>query len=154
MEGQDENLVDVDVYDDGISRFPEYAWNSAPTDLLATRRQLRAAGLRPGGHGPVAQLRCRRCSYQPHAACTHLAWLYRIDLAKPKIPMTLAKEAALDRAMATRTTCPVCQVRFDYCLPLKTLGSCWPCSPEGIQTREHHDRELGRDTAGTTALAA
>ncbi|MCX5346153.1 RRQRL motif-containing zinc-binding protein [Streptomyces atratus] len=129
MVDQDQDLVDVDVYDDGAGGFPEYDWNSAPKDLLFTRRQLRAAGLSPGGHGPVAQLRCRRCSYRPLTKCTHLAWLYDVGLAKPKRTATLAQEWALDRAMAARQTCPVptCRRRYTFCLPLKTLGSCLEC---------------------------
>lgn len=39
--------------------------------------------------------------------------------------MTLAKEAALDKAMAKRQTCPgPCGWRYSPCIPLKTLGSC------------------------------
>jgi hypothetical protein len=103
-----------------------YDWGAAP-EGLATRRQLRAMGLRPGGHDPIAQLKCRRCSYRPRTECTHRAWLYSIALAKPKLPMTLAKEWALDRAMAARETCPTCRRRYTFCLPLKTLGSCLEC---------------------------
>ncbi|WP_315986133.1 RRQRL motif-containing zinc-binding protein, partial [Streptomyces sp. t39] len=55
-------------------------------------------GLRPGGQEPVARIECR--------GGKRFAWLYRIDLAKPKIPMTFAKEVALDKAMAARQTCP------------------------------------------------
>jgi hypothetical protein len=29
MDGQDEDLVDVDPYDDGTGGFPEYDWDSA-----------------------------------------------------------------------------------------------------------------------------
>lgn len=44
---------------------PEYDWGTAPTEQLATRRQLRAARLRPGGHDPVAILRCKACATRP-----------------------------------------------------------------------------------------
>ncbi|WP_331725223.1 hypothetical protein OG215_42000 (plasmid) [Streptomyces globisporus] len=37
---------------------------------LVTRRQLRDLGLRPGGHDPVAVLRCRSCAYRPGPART------------------------------------------------------------------------------------
>ncbi|MFD7941520.1 RRQRL motif-containing zinc-binding protein [Streptomyces sp. NPDC059744] len=100
-----------------------YDWQASP-EGLATRRQLRALGLRAGGHDPVAQLRCRHCLAHPARTCTRMAYLYRIDLAKPVRPMTLAKEAALDRAMARLSTCPRCRRRYDYCLPRKTIGSC------------------------------
>ncbi|MFC9282793.1 RRQRL motif-containing zinc-binding protein [Streptomyces collinus] len=106
---------------------PEYDWGTAPTGELATRRQLRAARLRPGGHEPVAVLRCRACATRPHRTCTRPAYLYRVDLAWPIRPMTLAKEAALDAAMAARSTCPVCRRRFHHCLPLRTIGSCLEC---------------------------
>ncbi|MGW4551723.1 RRQRL motif-containing zinc-binding protein [Streptomyces violaceorubidus] len=106
---------------------PEYNWGTAPFDQLATRRQLRALGLRPGGHDPVAVLRCKACATRPARTCTRPAYLYQVDLAKPVRPMTLAREAALDAAMAARTTCPVCRRRYHYILPLRTLGSCLEC---------------------------
>jgi hypothetical protein len=122
---QDQDLVDVDVYDDGTGGFPTYDWKTAPKDLLATRRQLRAMRLRPGGHDPVAQLRCKDCTGLTRV-CTRPAWLYRVDLALPIRPMTWAKEVALDRAMEARQTCPLCLRRFYGCLS-KKLGSCLEC---------------------------
>ncbi|MFF4534095.1 RRQRL motif-containing zinc-binding protein [Streptomyces sp. NPDC001407] len=116
MAGQDEDLVDVDPHDDGS--FPTYRWRQAPKGL-ATRRQLRTMGLRPGGRDPVAQMTCRNGK--------RVAYLYRVDLAVPKIPMTLAKEAALDKAMAARQTCPQCHRRYYHCLRLRTVGSCEEC---------------------------
>ncbi|MGW6684999.1 RRQRL motif-containing zinc-binding protein [[Kitasatospora] papulosa] len=120
-------VVDVDPYATGPSAIIDtFDWQASP-DGLATRRQLRALGLRPGGHDPVAQLRCRACRTKPARTCTRMAYLYRIDLALPVRPMTLAKEAALDRAMAKRSTCPKCHRRFHHCLPLRTIGSCLEC---------------------------
>ncbi|MFF9593864.1 RRQRL motif-containing zinc-binding protein [Streptomyces sp. NPDC014646] len=116
---QDENLVDVDVHDPDDGPLPVLRWKQAGYTSLATRRQLRDMGLRPGGQEPVARIECRRGQ--------RFAWLYRIDKALPKIPMTLAKEAALDKAMAARTTCPRCSRRYHYCLPLRTIGSCLEC---------------------------
>ena len=118
-------LVDVDVHDDGKPRFPEYDWTTAPKGLLATRRQLRAVRLRPGGHDPVALLRCRKCTGLTRV-CTRPAWLYSIDLALPVRPMTLAKELALDKAMAARQTCKPCGRRFFTCLSTKR-GMCLEC---------------------------
>jgi hypothetical protein len=109
-------LADVALYDDGS--FPQFVFKQAPAGY-ATRRQLRALGLRPGGQEPAGQLVWRRGA--------RFAWLYRIDLAKPKRTATLAQERALDRAMAARQTCPTCLRRFHACLPLKTLGSCVEC---------------------------
>ncbi|MGQ7754870.1 RRQRL motif-containing zinc-binding protein (plasmid) [Streptomyces sp. WC2508] len=110
------DLVDVDLYDDGP--FPEFRFRQAPQGL-ATRRQLRAMNLSPGGHEPVAQLTWR--------SGRRMAWLYRIDLAKPKRTPTLAQEQALDRAMAARQTCSECGRRYFHCLRLKTVGSCEEC---------------------------
>ncbi|WP_246213067.1 RRQRL motif-containing zinc-binding protein [Streptomyces abyssomicinicus] len=110
------DLVDVDPHDDGT--FPVFRWRQAPAGY-ATRRQLCAMGLRPGGQEPVARIECRQGR--------RFAWLYRIDLARPKRVPTLAQEAALDRAMAARTTCPRCRRRYYHCLPLRTLGSCLEC---------------------------
>lgn len=131
--------ADVDPHDDGQlpGGIPTYDWNTAPKAELATRRQLRAMGLRPGGHDPVAQLKCRHCSHKPLTECRRLAWLYRIDLAQPIRPMTLAKEIALDRAMAARQTCPRCRRRYFYCLPLKTQGMCVPCH-DGVPADPTH----------------
>jgi hypothetical protein len=108
--------VDVDPHDDGT--FPVHPWKQAPPGL-ATRRQLRAMRLRPGGQEPVARIECR--------GGKRFAWLYRIDLALPIRPMTLAKEVSLDRAMEARQRCPICSRRYFHCLPLKTLGSCLEC---------------------------
>ncbi|MFI1502635.1 RRQRL motif-containing zinc-binding protein [Streptomyces platensis] len=99
---------------------PTYPWRMAPANEgLATRRQLRALGLRIGGQPIAAQILCRNGRRN--------AYLYRIDLAKPVRPMTLGKEAALDKAMAARQTCPRCSRRYFTCLPLKTLGNCLEC---------------------------
>ncbi|MFI7246377.1 RRQRL motif-containing zinc-binding protein [Streptomyces qinglanensis] len=115
----DQDLVDVDPYDPGDGSVPVFRWKQAGHNNLATRRQLREMGLRPGGQEPVARIECRDGK--------RFAWLYRIDLAQPKRPMTLAKEAALDKAMAARQTCPFCRRRYVHCLPLRTLGSCQEC---------------------------
>jgi|GEM_PF-3107888 len=112
-------LVDVDVHDPGDGSLPVFGWRQAGYEGLATRRQLRAKGLRPGGQEPVARLECR--------GGKRFAWLYDIDKALPIRPMTLAKEVALDRAMAKRQTCPKCRRRYYHCLPLKTLGCCLEC---------------------------
>ncbi|GAA3753970.1 RRQRL motif-containing zinc-binding protein [Streptomyces tremellae] len=113
-----DQLVDVDLYALDSS-LPVYGWRQASRAYLATRRQLRAMGLRPGGQEPVARLECR--------GGTKWAWLYRIDLALPKRTPTLAQEAALDRAMAARQTCPQCMRRYFHCLPLKRYGMCLEC---------------------------
>ncbi|WEH37528.1 hypothetical protein PZB75_14625 [Streptomyces sp. AM 4-1-1] len=108
-----------------------YRWRLAP-DGYATRRQLRAMELRPGGQDVAAQLERPRRRRGPL-----VAYLYRIDQAKPVRPMTPARWAALDKAMAARRTCPNCRRDVGYCIP-PTLGMCVPC----------------HDTPGSQALAA
>ncbi|SEC16699.1 hypothetical protein SAMN05428945_2210 [Streptomyces sp. 2224.1] len=101
--------------------FPTYPWRLAP-DGLATRRQLRALGLRPGGQPVVAQIERPRRRRGPL-----VAYLYRIDAARPVRPMTPGKRAALDRAMTARRTCPKCRNDAGYCIP-RSLGMCIPCA--------------------------
>ncbi|MEU5499514.1 hypothetical protein ACH46I_32045 [Streptomyces griseofuscus] len=49
MADQDQDLVDVDPYDPGDGSLPVFRWKQAGRANLATRRQLREMGLRPGG---------------------------------------------------------------------------------------------------------
>ncbi|MEU9359555.1 RRQRL motif-containing zinc-binding protein [Streptomyces sp. NPDC048301] len=104
-----------------MSALPVYRWRLAP-DGLATRRQLRALGLRPGGQDVVAELQRPRRRRGPL-----VAYLYRIDQAKPVRPMTPARRAALAAAMRARRTCPNCRRDAGYCIP-RSLGMCVPCS--------------------------
>lgn len=103
-----------------MATIPVYRWRLAP-DGLATRRQLRAAGLRPGGQDVVAQLERPRRRRDPL-----VAFLYRLDLAKPVRPMTEARQAALARANAARRLCPACRADAGYVIPA-SLGMCVPC---------------------------
>ncbi|WSJ44890.1 hypothetical protein OG349_18985 [Streptomyces sp. NBC_01317] len=98
-------------------------------DGYATRRQLRAAGLRPGGQLAAAQLlwfsnRRRRAGQPP---TLRVAYLYHRDLAKPVRPMTPAKWAALDKANAARRVCPECRIDAGYRIPT-SLGMCVSCA--------------------------
>ena len=103
----DEPVVrDVDLYDDG--ELPTFGYlqvpgaaavrkaargeGPVPETGFATRRQLRAMNLRPGGQEPAAQIVWR--------SGKRMAWLYLIEVAKPKRVPTLAQEAALDKAIA------------------------------------------------------
>ncbi|WP_228982457.1 RRQRL motif-containing zinc-binding protein [Streptomyces sp. DH12] len=104
-----------------MSAVPVYRWRLAP-DGLATRRQLRSRGLRPGGQPVAAQLERPRRRRGPL-----VAYLYRLDLAKPVRPMTPGRAAALQRAMAARRTCPSCRRDAGYCIP-PSLGMCVPCA--------------------------
>ncbi|MFW6721012.1 RRQRL motif-containing zinc-binding protein [Streptomyces sp. MAR4 CNY-716] len=114
----------AECYDPAGTRYgvPTYPWRLAP-EGLATRRQLRARGLRPGGQPMAAQvMRLARRTGQPR-----VAYLYRLDRAKPVRPMTLAKWAAFDAMMTARRTCPQCRVERWYCIP-RSRGICNECA--------------------------
>ncbi|WP_028810397.1 RRQRL motif-containing zinc-binding protein [Streptomyces flavidovirens] len=102
---------------------PTYPWRYAP-DGYATRRQLRALGLRPGGQPVAAQVMRRSRGRKSGALVGHL---YRIDLAKPVRPMTSRKWGALALAMLARRTCPQCRTDAGYVIPT-SLGTCVPCA--------------------------
>ncbi|MCQ1575939.1 RRQRL motif-containing zinc-binding protein [Streptomyces parvus] len=107
-----------------MATLPVYRWRLAP-DGLATRRQLRALGLRPGGQDVAAQLERPRRRRGPL-----VAYLYRVDRARPVRPMTPGRAAALAAAMRARRTCPNCLTDVGYCIP-PSLGTCTPCSYPG-----------------------
>ncbi|MGJ5898484.1 RRQRL motif-containing zinc-binding protein [Streptomyces niveiscabiei] len=119
-------------FDPGGARFgvPTYPWRYAP-DGYATRRQLRAAGLRPGGQPVAAQVLRPRYRRGPL-----VAYLYRLDLALPVRPMTEPKRRALACAMRARRTCPQCLADAGYVIP-RSLGLCVPCAyPDDFQESE------------------
>lgn len=96
---------------------PVYRYRLAP-DGLATRRQLRSKGLRPGGQDPVGEIQWRRGR--------RVAYLYDEAAARPVRPMTPGRTRALAAAMRARRTCPSCGIDAGYVIPL-SLGHCWPC---------------------------
>ncbi|WP_326651567.1 RRQRL motif-containing zinc-binding protein [Streptomyces sp. NBC_01750] len=102
---------------------PTFPWRFAP-DGYATRRQLRALGLRPGGQPVAAQVmrRARR-----RCGGVQVAYLYEICRAKPVRPMTSRKWGALALAMLARRTCPNCRIDAGYCIPT-SLGMCVTCA--------------------------
>ncbi|MGW5303821.1 RRQRL motif-containing zinc-binding protein [Streptomyces griseoluteus] len=104
-----------------MATLPVYRWRLAP-DGYATRRQLRAAGLRPGGQDVAAQLERPRRRRPPL-----IAYLYRVDLAKPVRPMTPGRWAALGKANRARRICPRCGRDAGYVIPV-SLGTCVPCN--------------------------
>ncbi len=104
-----------------MAALPVFRWHLAP-DGYATRRQLRARNLRPGGQQVAAQLERPRRRRPPL-----VAYLYRVDLAKPVRPMTAARWAALAKANAARRTCPACRRDAGYVIP-PSLGTCAPCA--------------------------
>jgi hypothetical protein len=101
---------------------PTYPWQMAPAGL-ATRRQLAAAGLRPGGQPVTAQVMWRG------RGRVRVAYLYSIDAAKPKRTPSPAQAAALSRALAARRTCPQCGQDRGYVIPAR-WGVCVPCTDQ------------------------
>jgi hypothetical protein len=101
-------------YLDGLSAF---RFGCVPSGL-ATRRQLRARGLCPGGKPPYGLIIWR--------SGRRFAYLYRVDLAKPSRQQTPAQQAALDKAMAARRHCTACDQDAGYCVPTSTR-ICWTC---------------------------
>lgn len=102
----------------GIPTFP---WRCAP-DGYATRRQLRARNLRPGGQAVAGQVLRPRFRRGPL-----VAYLYRVDQPKPVRPMTPAKWRALAKANTARRTCPQCRQDAGYVIPA-SLGTCVTCA--------------------------
>ena len=98
---------------------PTYWWRGAP-EGYATRRQLRARGLRPGRQPVAAQV------LWAGVGGTRAAYLYRIDLARPKRPATPGQLRAVRAALRARRTCPTCGEVRDYCIP-RSLGECVTC---------------------------
>ncbi|MFF4292514.1 RRQRL motif-containing zinc-binding protein [Streptomyces vinaceus] len=103
-----------------MAAIPVYRWRLAP-EGLATRRQLRTVGLRPGGQDVAAQLERPRRRRDPL-----VAYLYRVDLALPVRPMTPGRWSALVKANAARRRCPACRRDAGYVIPA-SLGMCVPC---------------------------
>ncbi|MEG3633100.1 RRQRL motif-containing zinc-binding protein [Micromonospora palythoicola] len=97
--------------------FPTFPYRMAPAGL-ATLRQLRAAGLRPGGNDPVAQILWRRGK--------RVAYLYRLDWAKPKRTATPAQREAIAKALRARRTCRYCAQVKPYYIP-RRYGCCLDC---------------------------
>lgn len=101
-----------------IHGVPTWPWRGAPAGL-ATARQLRAAGLRPGGQPPAGQIVRGHRLY---------AWLYRIDLALPKRTATSAWLAATRKATAFRHLCTTCGRAQTYIVPKATGYRCNDCA--------------------------
>jgi hypothetical protein len=100
---------------------PTFDFHCAPSGLL-TRRQLRAAGLAPGGQEPYARLMWKRDR--------RWAWLYRADLARPKRTPTPAQLEAVGKALAARQICAACGP-VGYCVRT-TDRLCGDCHVAGV----------------------
>lgn len=105
---------------------PTFWWRGAP-DGYATLRQLRKRGLRPGGQPIAAQI------MWAGVGGTRTAYLYRLDLAKPKRTATPAQRQAIDKALLARRTCSTCGQVRGYYIPRK-LGECLTCHEQPART--------------------
>lgn len=101
---------------------PTYPWRCAP-DGLATARQLRQMGLRPGGQDIAGQV-CRR----RRRGRVLSAYLFRVELALPKRAATPGQLVALGKALRARQTCPECELWVGYVPPSALGGVCLECS--------------------------
>lgn len=119
--------IRVAFYDPTGKRYgtPTYPWCMVP-EGLATRRQLAAAGLRPGGQPIAAQILWHSHRYRPPGGI-RVAYLYDTAHARPKRKPTPAQQAALARAMSARRTCPRCGLDVGY-IPPRRLGCCFDCA--------------------------
>lgn len=106
---------------DGLPAIP---WGWADSTVVATRRQLRAAGLRPGGQDPVAVLAFQHA--QPNRRRIEHAALFLIERACPKREATPAQLRAVDQALRARRTCELCGTEQDHYLST-TSRLCGPC---------------------------
>jgi len=107
---------------------PTFWWQGAPAGY-ATRRQLRARGLRPAQ--PIAaQILWRGIGG------IRTAYLYRLDLAKPKRTATPAQMRAIGAALTARKTCPTCRIVRPYCIP-RSLGECVDCAYPEVKERSY-----------------
>jgi hypothetical protein len=117
----------IEFYDPDGDRhgLPTFPFHWAPTEL-ATLRQLRAAGLRPGGQPIAAQILWH------HKKQRRVAYLYPIAGAKAKRTATPAQRTAIAKALLARRTCPTCQQVKDYYIP-RRHGECLDCHPGGAR---------------------
>lgn len=104
---------------------PTWPWKMAPPHLR-TRRQLAAAGLRPGGQEVAGQVLWNSRRYNA-AGGIRAAFLYDVRLALPKRTPSERQRAALGKALAARRRCPDCGRDAGYVLP-RHLGTCLECA--------------------------
>ena len=120
LDGARSRGIYVEFYDPDGTRYglPTYPYHWAPAHL-ATIRQLRARGLRPGGQQPAAQILWRKGR--------RVAYLYHLALALPKRQATPAQLRAIAAALRARRTCPTCGLEKPYCIP-RSRGECNDCA--------------------------
>lgn len=117
--------------------------NTAPKHLLATFRQLRARGLRPGGKDPVTVLITRH----PASCKTNFSSLWLISECVPVLPMTAAKHESVAKATASRRVCRECGEKAWRDLPFKFGRRCEACRYSlGLYDDAMHDVLVGEST--------
>ncbi|WP_191983889.1 RRQRL motif-containing zinc-binding protein [Amycolatopsis eburnea] len=117
--------------------------NTAPRDVLATYRQLRARGLRPGGKDPVAVL----ITKHPASGKTNFSSLWQISECVPMRPMTPAKRASIAKATAARRVCRDCGEQGWKDLPVAFGRRCEACrSALGLYDEAMHEVLVGEPT--------
>lgn len=115
-----------------VDGLPAIPWGWADRELLATRRQLRAAGLRPGGRGPVAVLLFGH--RQEGRRAVERAELFLIGDAASKRTATPGQREAVVKALRARRTCQLCGREQDYylstisrlCTRCEDVTGFWP----------------------------
>lgn len=112
--------------------YPILTWGWATRCVLATRRQLRAMDLSPGGHDAVAVLVFQ---HRMPARRRDFAYLFLIEAAAPKRTPTTAQLRAVRAALTARRTCtgPCGQVQprcvsttSRMCRTCETATNFWP----------------------------
>ena len=103
---------------------PTWRWRVAPAGLLS-RRQMRAAGLAPGGAQPVARVVCRS------GRARRVAYLYDPAELAPKRVATAAQLVAVGKALAARRWCSKCLRDVGYTVPT-SLGCCVDCADPAV----------------------
>jgi len=135
--------------EDGL---PVLGWGHADRGELATVRQLRAMGLRPGGAAPVALLAFGH--REPGRREVEHARLYAITDAVPKRDATPAQREAIDKALAARRTCTDCGEEQDHYLST-TMRCCTPCADAaGAWDERAYTEDEVRARAGVPAEPA
>ncbi len=132
-----------EFYDPSGERYglPTYPLHLAPAGL-ATRRQLRAMGLRPGRQEIQAQVIWKHQG--PTGSKRRVAYLYAVADAERKTPPTPGQLHPGAQALKARRTCPTCGTERDYCISTK-LGECNDCAfPQASPAAGDWDPEAAR----------
>lgn len=111
---------------------PVFRWGWAPSGM-ATVRQLATAGLRPAGQDVAGWL-----VWRVRPGKRGWAYLYRIDLARPKRIPSAAQLRSIRRCNVVQQWCPTCQTDVGYRIP-RSLGECVECAETACQ------RDLARN---------